>query len=50
MECCNNMNIGCINYEKIFINCAIIYDYQYINEISFKDMNNRIYYFIKNYL
>ena len=39
MNCCNNRNITCKNYENICINCGVIHDYQYINEISFKDMN-----------
>ena len=39
MECCNNINIGCKNYENICINCGTIHDYQYFNEISFKDYN-----------
>ena len=39
MECCNNINIGCKNYENICINCGTIHNYQYINEISFKDYN-----------
>ena len=39
MNCCDNKNIGCKNYENICINCGIIHDYQYINEISFKYYN-----------
>ena len=39
MECCDNKNVGYINYENICINCGTIYDYQYVNEISFKDYN-----------
>ena len=39
MNCRNNRNITCKNYENICINCGVIHDYQYINEISFKDMN-----------
>ena len=39
MNCCNNRNISCKNYENICINCGVIHDYQYVNEISFKDMN-----------
>ena len=39
MECYDNKNVGCINYENICINCETIYDYQYVNEISFKDYN-----------
>ena len=41
MDCCENKNITYKNYENICINCGVIHDYQYINEISFKnyDMN-----------
>ena len=39
MECCENKNIAYKNYGKICINCGIIHDYQYINEISFRDYN-----------
>ena len=39
MNCCENKNITSKNYENICINCGTIHDYQYINEISFKDMN-----------
>ena len=39
MDCCENKNIGCKNYESICINCGTIYDYKYVNEISFKDYN-----------
>ena len=39
MNCCDNINIGCKNYENICINCGDIHDYQYVNEISFKDYN-----------
>ena len=39
MDCCDNKNIACKNYENICINCGTIHDYQYINEISFKDYN-----------
>ena len=42
MECCNNMNIGCKDYENICINCGTIHDYQYVNEISFRDNNMNI--------
>ena len=37
MEYCNNKNVGCINYENVCIN--YIFDYQYINDISFRDYN-----------
>ena len=39
MDCCDNKNIGCVNYENICINCGTIHDYQYVNEISFRDYN-----------
>ena len=39
MNCCNNKNITCKDYENICINCGIIHDYQNVNEISFKDYN-----------
>ena len=39
MECCDNKIITSKNYENICINCGVIHDYQYINEISFRDYN-----------
>ena len=39
MDCCKNKNIAYKNYENICINCGVIHDYQYINEIYFKDYN-----------
>ena len=39
MDCCDNKNITCKDYENICINCGTIHDYQYVNEISFKDYN-----------
>ena len=42
MECCGDKNITCKNYENICINCGTIYDYQYVNEISFRDYNMNI--------
>ena len=39
MNSCNNRNISCKHYENICINRGTIHDYQYVNEISFKDMN-----------
>ena len=39
MECCDNKNIGCVNYENLCVICRTIFDYQYVNEISFKDYN-----------
>ena len=53
MDCCENRIIICKDYENVCINCGIIHDYQYINEISFKDFNmnmlNMLFY-KKNYL
>ena len=42
MNCCEYKNIGCKNYENICINCGTIHDYQYVNEISFRDYNMNI--------
>ena len=42
MNCCENKNISCKNYENICINCGVIHDYQYVNEISFRDYNMNI--------
>ena len=39
MNCCDNKNITCKNYEKICINCGVIHDYEYVNRISFRDYN-----------
>ena len=39
MDCCENKNITCKNYENICLSCGTIYDYKYVNEISFKDYN-----------
>ena len=39
MDCCENKNITSKNYENLCANCGTIFDYQYINEISFKDYN-----------
>ena len=39
MEYCENKNIGCKNYENICINCGTIHNYQYVNEISFREYN-----------
>ena len=32
-------NITYKNYENICINCGTIYDYKYVNEVSFRDYN-----------
>ena len=42
MECCDNKNIACKNCENICINCGIIHDYRYVNEIPFRDYNMNI--------
>ena len=42
MDCCNNKNIACKNCENICINCGVIHDYRYVNEISFRDYNMNI--------
>ena len=42
MDCCNNKNITCKNCENICINCGIIHDYKYVNEIAFRDYNMNI--------
>ena len=39
MNCCDNKNITCKNYEKVCINCGVIHDYEYVNGISFRDYN-----------
>ena len=39
MDCCKNKNITYENYENVCINCGVIHDYQYINEVSFRDYN-----------
>ena len=44
MGCCKN--IICKDGENVCINCGIIYDYRYVNEISFRDYNmtNMLFY------
>ena len=42
MDCCDNKNITYKNCENICVNCGIIHDYKYINEISFRDYNMNI--------
>ena len=39
MDCCENKNITCKDWENICINCGVIHGYQYVNEISFRDFN-----------
>ena len=55
MDCCENKNITCKDCENLCINCGVIHDYQYVNEISFRDYNmitsNILFYKkTKNYL
>ena len=42
MDCCEDKNIICKNCENICINCGVIHDYRYVNEISFRDYNMNI--------
>ena len=42
MDCCDNKNIICKNCENICVNCGVIHDYRYVNEISFRDYNMNI--------
>ena len=42
MDCCKNKNITYKNYEKVCVNCGIIHDYEYVNEIPFRDYNMNI--------
>ena len=42
MNCCDNKNIICKNCENICINCGVIHDYRYVNEIAFRDYNMNI--------
>ena len=42
MDCCENKNITCKNCENICVNCGVIHDYNYINEVSFRDYNTNI--------
>ena len=42
MRCCQNENITYKNYENVCINCGVIHDYRYVNEISFRDYNMNI--------
>ena len=45
MDCCENKNIACKNCENICINCGVIHDYRYVNEIPFRDYNmNMLFY------
>ena len=42
MDCCDNKNITCKDCENICINCGIIRNYKYVNEIPFRDYNMNI--------
>ena len=42
MICCKVRNIICKKGENVCINCGVIHDYRYVNEISFKDYNMNI--------
>ena len=42
MDCCKNKNLIYKIYEKACINCGIIHDYKYVNEIPFRDYNMNI--------
>ena len=42
MECCEKRIITCKNHENVCINCGVIHDYKYINEVSFRDYNMNI--------
>ena len=42
MDCCENRIIFCRNYENVCLSCGTIHDYQYVNEISFKDYNMNV--------
>ena len=35
----DNKNITCKNFENVCINCGVIHDYKYVNEIPFRDYN-----------
>ena len=42
MDCCDNKNISCINYENICLNCGIIHDYQLVHENIYRYYNINI--------
>ena len=42
MVCCENRIITCKDNESICINCGVIHDYKYVNEVSFRDYNMNI--------
>ena len=39
MDCCDNKILLVKNYENICLSCGTIHDYQYVNEISFRNYN-----------
>ena len=42
MDCCKDKNIIFKDGENICINCGVIHDYRYVNEIPFRDYNMNI--------
>ena len=42
MECCENQNIACKNYENVCINCGVIFDCEFVHENIFRDYNMHI--------
>ena len=48
MNCCDNKNITCKNYENVCLSCGTIHDYQYVSEISSRDydiiISNMLFY------
>ena len=42
MDCCKDKNITCKNCENVCVNCGVIHDYRYVNEIPFRDYNMNI--------
>ena len=42
MDCCEYQNITCKNYERICINCGVIFDYKFVHENIFRDYNMHI--------
>ena len=42
MECCENKNITCKDYENVCLSCGTIYGYRFVNEIPFRDYNMNI--------
>ena len=44
MNCCENKNIACKNYENVCINCGTIIDYQYVHIYSDYIISNMLAY------